>query len=387
VTNAAQREVNVYRAWKKGHPSFPLTVHPCGQWSKKVCGKVYYFGPLSDRDAAIQLWIKERDYLLAGLAPPESNGDLTVGELANKHLADIDSRIAVGRLAPRTRQPYVVAARLLGEARLLGASVTSVGPEHFTVVQGVLERSGRSLRTQKNLLVAIKVIFNWGRQMGLYDRDIRYGPRFVPPSLNAIESEREENGACRFLDRELILEALATAGPKLKAAIFLGINCGFYPSDTTAITVGHLYLDSKIPYHDFRRVKNKQQRMAVLWPETVKAIRDYRDNHRNPIDPTERCLMLSTRRCRYGASGAGTLLKSFSILLDSLGDRPRGASLGSLRHTYGTVVDLVPDQAMIDLTMGHTNKSLQKRVYSQLNLDELERLQVVAEVVRKWLFA
>jgi hypothetical protein len=50
------------------------------------------------------------------------------------------------------------------------------------------------------------------------------------------------------------------------------------------------------------------------------------------------------------------------------------------------VVDLVPDQAMIDLTMGHTNKSLQKRVYSQLNLRELERLAKVADVVREWLY-
>jgi hypothetical protein len=49
-------------------------------------------------------------------------------------------------------------------------------------------------------------------------------------------------------------------------------------------------------------------------------------------------------------------------------------------------VDLVPDQAIIDLTMGHTSKSLQKRIYSQLNLKELERLAKVASVVREWLF-
>jgi integrase len=145
-------------------------------------------------------------------------------------------------------------------------------------------------------------------------------------------------------------------------------------------------LDGEIPYHDFRRVKNKRRRMAVLWPETVDAIQDYRSNHRDPIDPSERCLVLSKTRRRYGVHGTVALLKSFNIILESMGERPRGASLGSLRHTYGTVVDLVPDQAMIDLTMGHTNKSLQKRVYSQLNLRELERLAKVADVVREWLY-
>jgi integrase len=384
--NATQKRVQEYRAWKMAHPKYPLTVHPSGQWSKKIHGKVYYFGKLEDPKRALQLWTDEREYLEAGLVPPESNGSLTVGGLVSKHLADVDDRIAAGSMSQTSRKLYRVAGKLLGETRLLKMPVGSVGPEHFTAVKGILERSGRSLRTQKNLITAVKVIFNWGRQMGLYDRDIRYGPRFVPPSLTAVEAEQEENGACRFLDRELILAALAAANPKMKVAILLGINCGFYPGDTVAITFDHLHLDGEIPYHDFRRVKNKRRRMAVLWPETVDAIQDYRSNHRDPIDPSERCLVLSKTRRRYGVHGTVALLKSFNIILESMGERPRGASLGSLRHTYGTVVDLVPDQAMIDLTMGHTNKSLQKRVYSQLNLRELERLAKVADVVREWLY-
>jgi integrase len=385
--NATAREVEVYRAWKKGHPGYPLTVHPSGQWSKKIRGKTCYFGRLSDPDEALRLWTEEREYHLAGLDPPESNGSLTIGELTGKHLADMDDRIAVGRAALSTRSRYVVAGRLLEEAGLARVPVKSIGPEHFTIAQGILQRSGRSLRTQKNLIIAVRVIFNWGRQMGLYDHSICYGPRFVVPSLNDVEAEQEENGACRFLGRELILAALAAANPKLKVAILLGINCGFYPSDTVAVTLDRLHLDGEVPYHDFRRVKNNQQRRAALWPETARAIQDYRDNHRNPDNPAERCLVLSKMRRRYGRGGSAVLVRSFNILLDSIGDRPRGTSLGSLRHTYGTVVDLVPDQAMIDLTMGHTNKSLQKRVYSQLNINELERLQAVAETVREWLFS
>jgi len=381
-----QRRVREYRAWKKGHPSYPLTVHPSGRWSKKIRGKTHYFGKLDDPQAALKLWDSEREYLEAGLEPPTWNDGLTVGELAARHLADVDSRIAAGRMKFRSRSGYAVAGKLFDDARLSGMPVSSIGPEHFTVLQSILERSGRGLRTQKNLIIAIKVIFNWGRQMGMIDREIRYGPRFVAPPLNAIEAEQEQNGACRFLDRELILTAMDRANPKMKVAILLGINCGFYPGDTVAIPMDRLHLDGEIPYHDFRRVKNSQRRMAALWPETVEAIRDYRDNHRRPANSFEQRLLLSRWREGYGKRGGLVLLKSFSLLLDSIGDRPRAVSLGSLRHTYGTVVDLVPDQAMIDLTMGHTNKSLQKRVYSQLNLQELERLAVVAGTVRNWLF-
>lgn len=39
---------------KKPHPEFPLTAHPNGQWSKKIRGKVYYFGSRADPAAALE---------------------------------------------------------------------------------------------------------------------------------------------------------------------------------------------------------------------------------------------------------------------------------------------------------------------------------------------
>jgi len=375
-------DLQKHRLWKRAHPDFPLTVHPRGYWSKKVRGKVYYFGPLKDRDAALRLWLREKDYLLAGEIPPTHEHSITVRELLDKHLADVDDRIVAGKLACKTRGDYRAVRRLFEQSMVVGLPVKALKPEHFTVMERHLENNRYSLRTQRNFIIATKAVFNWGRKMELFDCDIRYGPRFAVPSVTAIEAEQEENGSCRFLDRDVILTALAAAKPKLKVAILLGINCGFYPSDTVAITLDHLHLDGKIPYHDFRRVKTKRRRMAALWPETVEAIQDYQRDHRKSASASERCLLLSRSRRRYSPGGRELSL-TFNRVLD--GNRSLGVSLGSLRHTYATVVDLVPDQAMIDLTMGHTSKSLQKRVYKQLNLHELARLQVVANVVCGWL--
>lgn len=36
----------------KPYPGFPLTANGNGQWSKKIRGKVFYFGPWVDPDAA-----------------------------------------------------------------------------------------------------------------------------------------------------------------------------------------------------------------------------------------------------------------------------------------------------------------------------------------------
>ena len=50
----------------KPHPNFPLTANGNGQWSKKIKGKVYYFGSWADPDAALKRYLEVKDDLLAG---------------------------------------------------------------------------------------------------------------------------------------------------------------------------------------------------------------------------------------------------------------------------------------------------------------------------------
>jgi hypothetical protein len=112
-------------------------------------------------------------------------------------------------------------------------------------------------------------------------------------------------------------------------------------------------------------------------------------------DPKEQRLLLTHQGRPYTARsvGCGTS-RMFDALVKSVGEKPTGASLGSLRHTYATVAGLSVDQPMIDLTMGHVagsvegsrKKNLQRRIYTQMNLGELDRLAAVAEIVRRWLY-
>jgi integrase len=179
----------------------------------------------------------------------------------------------------------------------------------------------------------------------------------------------------------------------MRVVILLGINCAFYPSDTVSITYKHIHFDAPIPYHDFRRAKTRRKRMAALWPETVAAIRDYTDHHR-PQSECGNVLLTRQKIPHTGRGGSVCLANTFNELVEKVGHRPRGVSLGSLRHTYGTVMDLVSDTPMVDLTMGHvagsvrgqSSKSLQRRIYSQFNLNELKRLKAVADVVHDWLY-
>ncbi|MCI0492302.1 MAG: hypothetical protein L0Z07_05140, partial [Planctomycetes bacterium] len=84
---------------KKPHADFPLFPHAAGYWAKKVRGKLHYFGRIAaDRKgtAALQLWIDQKDDLLAGRTPRAACEGLTVRELCNRFLTAKEQQATAG---------------------------------------------------------------------------------------------------------------------------------------------------------------------------------------------------------------------------------------------------------------------------------------------------
>ena len=71
---------------KKPYEGFPLTVHGSGKWFKSNRGKLHYFGLWADPDAALQLWLEQKDELLAGRTPRPKTDEITLKELADRFL-------------------------------------------------------------------------------------------------------------------------------------------------------------------------------------------------------------------------------------------------------------------------------------------------------------
>lgn len=74
-------------ARQKPRPDFPLTPHPTGRWCKNVQGKLHYFGRIekdAKGEAALELWLDQKDDLLAGRKPRVSGSGVKVGDLCRR---------------------------------------------------------------------------------------------------------------------------------------------------------------------------------------------------------------------------------------------------------------------------------------------------------------
>src|SRR5205823_9673799 len=85
----------------KPRPDFPLFAHATGRWAKKIRGKLHYFGPWADPDAALAKYLDQKDDLFAGRTPRVSRDGLTVRDLLNRFLTSKKLLVDAGELTPR----------------------------------------------------------------------------------------------------------------------------------------------------------------------------------------------------------------------------------------------------------------------------------------------
>jgi len=373
----------------KPYDEFPLYAHKSGRWAKKIRGATHFFGPWRDPHAALRRYLTEKDDLEAGRKPrrvePGVTDALTVEQMVFHFLDAKKLNVQSGEMEERTWKEYeTYGDRMI---RVFGAKTTveSLGPADFKKLRADFQKTHKSLASLKGDIRKSKVFFNWAgpgaNGQGLLDRLPRFGDAFKPPSRTALERAREEKGERVFTAKQ-IRAVLAAAGPRLKAMVLLGVNCGYGNSDCIKLVIGKLDLDHG--WANFARTKNAIKRRNPLWPETVEALRAVLEVRRPPNDPQYVSRVFITK--------FGDPYRPVNLSRE-LGNAMVRAGMGrdevdfyDLRRTCASIGVQVRDDDAVRTIMGHKRPSGDMLgVYNRLQVSD-DRLRAVADHIHGWLF-
>lgn len=245
---------------KKPYPAFPLYAHAAGCWAKKIRGETHYFGPWSDPEGALQLYLREKYALHAGLPPPEASDELTIVHLCGRFLTAKKRRQEQGRMTLRSYRDYVDTAQHLADGLGRRTTVAGLRPLDFERLQAAWAKLWGPVRL-RNQITRARSIFTYAFRNDLIAKPVNFGDSFTAPSLAELRRHKQrqarELGPRLFTPTEL-RAMLAAAGPALRAMILLGVNCGFGNADVGTLPLAAVDLDRG--WVDFPRPKTAVER-------------------------------------------------------------------------------------------------------------------------------
>ena len=365
----------------KPFAEFPLFPHATRRWAKKIRGKLHYFGPWDNPQAALDRYLEHRDDLHAGRTPRLQGDVLTLRDLASQFVTAKQHQLDTGEITQRTFDDYHATCKRLLQALGKTRRVADLTPDDFVTLRKQLAGT-RKLVALGNEVQRIRTVFKYAHDADLIDRPIRFGPTFKRPSKKALRKARQEKGP-RMFEREHLQAMLDAAGVQLRAMILLGINCGFCNTDVASLPIAALDLEHG--WIDYPRPKTGAQRRIPLWSESIEALEKVLAERPTPKDQADNGLVFITK---YGkpwakASADNPISKETAKLLKKLGIHRPGLNFYALRHTFEMIGGKSRDQVAVDHIMGHARDDMAS-VYRE-RISE-ERLKSVTESVRNWLF-
>lgn len=370
---------------EKPYEGFPLFPHQCGQWAKKIRGKLCYFGVWSDPGAALAKYLDQRDDLQAGRKPRPPVED-TVFVVCDKFLQFKLSSVESGELEQRTYDEYRMACerviRVFGRNR----DPASLGPEDFQDLRSDISKTRKAVSLSTEIQ-RCRSIFRYAHIARLIATPVDYGIHFAKASRKTLRHARNSRPE-QMVNGADIGSAIALPLIHFQAWVLLGINCGFGATDLAELRREHVDLDGA--WIHFARPKTGVERDCPLWPETVAALRESIENRWKPThcDPG---LFFATRKgfplVQYKAGRIDAVGQAWRKAMTAIGAKQAGVGFYSLRHTFRTVADEVKDAAAIKRIMGHSEDDPtdpMRAIY--VERVSRDRLLAVTDHVRSWMF-
>jgi integrase len=382
---------------------FPLYLHGSGQWAKTIKGVKWYFG--TDKDAALNRYLDERDAIRAGRNPRTrvavAGESPSLAELGNLYSDYLRQRVAEGKIVPRTKKEAEKTIH-----KLIAISGKDDQPASWTVFdfQRIRDELFKPVGRKTEIRGGVKGPTVERRSVATVDGDVRriqaflnwcHARKLIPApdygdamdQMNAKEkrlSKRQRGN--RTIPTEQILATLDQCSVWLKPLVMLAINSGMGNKDVGMLRIGDY--DHSSHWLDYARHKTGCDRRIWLWPETHTCIGDYLKIRQFPFGKGNSDILFTTkhRSIWYRETEQVThdaIGKAFSRACELANAGEFG--FYDLRRTFQTIAEETGDFVAVRHVMGHAPATNDMgSVYRQEVSDE--RIQRVCAHVRKWLF-
>ena len=336
---------------------FPLTLHPTGEYCKKIKGKIRYFG--TNKKQALERYLGQATYLHGGqrLMQTTSNGRMTLKELCDIYLKYQHSRVLADELTPKHYNDQIGSVKrlmsFLGQGRKIESILTLDLQNYKRRPQCVYH----SVHRQNLHISVMKAMFHWARRNGILESI---------PNIDAISKGKVIVDQEKYtFDSQQINKLLSAADVKMKAMIWLGLNCGFGCTDCGKLKWKDL--DFKNSIVKLARNKTGVRRNLPLWPETIQALKALSRSGQLVFytvegHPWVRTVIKTKSKGDREYTSVNRVTPSFSRLMKKVGiHAPKGTGFYSLRRTAATMAARSGDPFAVQRLLGHVDLTMATR--------------------------
>ena len=335
---------------------FPLTLHPTGQYCKKINGKLYYFG--SDKKQALEKYLDKATCLHGDqrVIQKKSDGEMTLKELCGLYLQYQYLKVQANALTAGHHNEQIASLKKLTSFLGQTIKIDEISTLDLQSYRRKLQQA-YSTAHRMNLHISImKAMFHWAKKNDVLD---------YTPNIDAVSRGKITHKQRLIFTSEDIRRLLNVADVRMKAMIWLGLNCGFGCTDCSEVKWSNVDLTN-------RRIKLARKKTGIprnlpLWPETIMALEKiprrgkliFYTSRGNPFMYT----FVKTDgdgNCKY--STQNTITTKFSRLIKRAGLKvPKGTSFYALRRTAATIAARSGDPFAVQKLLGHADLQMATR--------------------------
>jgi integrase len=335
---------------------FPLTLHTTGQYCKKIKGRMYYFG--SDKKQALEKYLDQATYLHGGknLIQKASNGNMTLKQLCDFYLQYQQSKVKAGELTAKHHNDQISSLEkfmsFLGQDRRI---------KNISTLD--LQRYKRNLKghygsvCRLNLHISImKAMFHWARKNDILENI---------PNIDAISRGKIVYQEKFTFSSEHINRLISAGDKKVRAMIWLGLNCGFGCTDCAQLKWKDLDFENNRVR--LARKKTGIPRNLPLWPETIQALKRVPRSGELVFYTSKgqawiRTLIKVQDDGQIKYADVNSITPKFSKLLKKANiHSPKGTGFYTLRRTAATIAARSGDPFAVQRLLGHADLKMATR--------------------------